>query len=52
MASFRITDIDVGEETAELARNQIEVQASQAVLVQANLQPEILLGLIKGAGIR
>ena len=45
-ASARITDVDLVEESALLARNQIRQQASSALLAQANQQPRIALQLL------
>lgn len=45
-AESRIRDIDVAEETAKLASNQILQQAATAVLAQANLQPNLVLSLL------
>jgi flagellin len=44
----RIRDVDVARETADLTRNTILQQASTSVLAQANLQPQIALGLLQG----
>ena len=46
-ANSRIRDIDVAEETAHMARNQVLAQAGSAVLAQANQLPQIALGLLK-----
>lgn len=48
-ARSRITDADVAEEAARLARLQILQSASVSVLSQANLQPQIAIQLINGA---
>jgi len=45
-ANSRIRDVDVAEETARLARNQILVQAGVSVLAQANSMPQIALKLL------
>ena len=45
-ANSRIVDVDVAEETANLARTQILVQAGVTVLAQANQQPAIALSLL------
>jgi flagellin len=47
-ANSRIRDVDVAEETAMLARNQVLSQAGAAVLGQANQLPQIALGLLRG----
>lgn len=46
-ADSRIRDVDVAYETAQLARNSILQQASVAMLVQANLQPQLALTLLR-----
>jgi flagellin len=43
----RIVDVDVAEESTRLARNNVLVQASAAMLAQANTSPEIALMLIR-----
>jgi flagellin len=45
-AKSRIMDVDVAEETAALARNQILAQAGAAVLSQANALPQMALSLL------
>lgn len=45
-ARSRIKDTDVAQETAELTRNQILLQAGVSVLSQANQLPQIALSLI------
>ena len=45
-AKSRIQDVDVAEETAEMTRNQILMQAGVSVLAQANNAPQIALSLI------
>jgi flagellin len=42
-----IRDIDVAAESAEMARNQVLQQAGTAVLAQANLQPRLVLELLR-----
>lgn len=42
-----IRDVDVAAESAEMARNQIMQQAGTAVLAQANLQPRLVLELLR-----
>jgi flagellin len=46
-ARSRIQDIDVAQETSELVRNQILVQAGTSVLAQANQLPSLALTLLK-----
>ncbi len=46
-AASQITDTDVAEESAKLAASQILQQAGAAVLSQANLQPQLVLRLLK-----
>ena len=48
-AASRITDVDVADESAELARKRIAQQAAIGVLAQANQQPQMALALINGA---
>lgn len=45
-AESRIRDVDIAQETADLARNQILQQAAVAMLAQANAQPQLALQLI------
>jgi flagellin len=45
-ARSRIVDADVAQETAELTRNQILIQAGVAVLSQANQLPSVALSLL------
>lgn len=47
-ANSRIRDTDVAQSTAELARNNILLNASVGVLAQANQQPNAALQLIRG----
>jgi len=47
-ANSRIRDVDVAEETATLARNQVLSQAGVAVLTQANQLPQLALSLVGG----
>lgn len=47
-AKSRIRDVDVAEETADLAKNNILMQAGTSVLSQANQYPNIALKLIGG----
>lgn len=46
-AESRIRDADIATEAAELARGQILMESATAVLKQANLQPQIVLQLLK-----
>lgn len=45
-ANSRVRDVDVAEETATLARNQVLSQAGVAVLAQANQLPQLALSLV------
>lgn len=45
-ANSRIRDVDVAEESATMARNQVLGQASISVLAQANQLPQLAFGLI------
>ena len=47
-ANSRIRDVDVASETAELAQNQILMQAGVSVLGQANQLPSMVLSLLQG----
>ncbi|MBF0208513.1 MAG: flagellin FliC, partial [Oligoflexia bacterium] len=47
-ANSRIRDVDVAQETADLAKNNILLQAGVAVLGQANQTPGIALKLLNG----
>jgi flagellin len=47
-ANSRIRDVDVAEESASLARNQILSQAGAAMLAQANQLPSVALSLLRG----
>jgi flagellin len=47
-ANSRIRDVDVAEETAELARNRILMQSGVSVLAQANQIPQLALQLLQG----
>ncbi len=47
-ANSRIRDVDVAEESAKLAREQVLAQAGTAVLSQANQVPQQALTLLKG----
>lgn len=46
-ANSRIISVDFAEETANLARMNILQQTGTAVLAQANLQPQLVLALLK-----
>ncbi len=46
-ARSRIQDADVAQETANLTKNQILIQAGVAVLAQANQLPSVALSLLK-----
>lgn len=46
-AESRIRDVDVAEETALLVRDQIVQQLAVQVLAQANVQPELVLRLLR-----
>jgi len=45
-AQSRIRDVDVAEETSNLSRTQILMQAGVSVLAQANQQPQVVLKLL------
>lgn len=47
-ANSRIRDTDLAEETAELTKNQILMQAGMSVLTQANSSTKAALGLLGG----
>jgi flagellin len=47
-AASRIRDVDVAEESANLARQQVLSQAGASILAQANQLPQNALGLLKG----
>jgi flagellin len=44
----RVRNVDVAQESSNLARNQILQQASQAMLSQANQSPQLALQLLRG----
>jgi flagellin len=46
-ASSRIMDVDVAEESTELAKNNVLMQASTAMLAQANQLPQNVLSLLQ-----
>lgn len=45
-ANSRIRDVDIAEETSEMTKNNILLQAGTSVLAQANQQANIALGLL------
>ena len=45
-ANSRIRDVDVAEETSEMMKNNILLQAGTSVLAQANQQANVALGLL------
>ena len=45
-ANSRIRDVDVAEETAELTKNNVLMQAGTSVLAQANQSANIALSLL------
>lgn len=47
-ARSRIVDADFASETSKLSRSQVLQQASQAMLAQANAQPQQVLQLLQG----
>ena len=47
-ANSRIRDVDVAEETAQLSRQQVLMQAGASVLAQANQSPQLALSLLRG----
>jgi len=49
-ARSRIQDVDVAQETSEMVRSQILVQAGTSVLAQANQLPSLALTLLGGGG--
>ena len=46
-ANSRIRDVDVAQESADLARNNVLMQAGVAVLAQANQAPQVALSLLR-----
>ena len=48
-ANSRVRDVDVAEETANMAKANILQQAGVAVLAQANQQPQVALKLLGGS---
>lgn len=49
-SNSRIKDVDVADETSELTRNNILLQAGTSVLQQANTLPKMALQLLQGSG--
>jgi flagellin len=47
-AQSRIRDVDVAEETSNMSRNQVLLQAGVSVLAQANQLPQVALKLLNG----
>ena len=47
-SNSRIRDVDVAEETADLTKNNILMQAGVSVLAQANQIPQLALNLLNG----
>lgn len=47
-ANSRIRDVDVAEETAKMARNQVLSQAGVSILAQANQLPQLAMNLLGG----
>lgn len=47
-ANSRIRDVDVAEETSQMARNQVLSQAGVSVLSQANQLPQMAMQLLQG----
>ena len=47
-ANSRIRDVDVAEETAAMARQQVLSQAGSSILAQANQGPQLALSLLRG----
>jgi len=43
----RIVDVDIAEESTELAKNNVLVQASAAMLAQANSSTDVALMLLR-----
>jgi flagellin len=46
-ANSRIRDVDVAEETSQLARNQVLSQAGTSILAQANQLPQLAMQLLQ-----
>lgn len=49
-ANSRIKDVDVADESAELTKHNILMQAGTSVLTQANSLPKLALSLLQGGG--
>jgi flagellin len=47
-ANSRIRDVDVAEESAALAKQQVLSQAGSSILAQANQAPQLAVSLLKG----
>jgi flagellin-like hook-associated protein FlgL len=47
-AASQILDADIAEENSKLTSNSIIQQSASSVLAQANLQPQLVLGLLSG----
>jgi flagellin len=47
-ANSRIRDVDVAEESAAMARQQVLSQAGSSILAQANQAPQLALSLLRG----
>ncbi len=47
-AESRIRDVDMAKEMMEMTKNNVLTQAAQAMLAQANTQPQSVLQLLKG----
>jgi len=47
-ANSRIRDVDVAEESAQMAREQVLSQAGASILSQANSAPQMALSLLRG----
>ena len=46
-ANSRIADVDIAEETASMARNQVLSQAAVSILAQANQAPQLAMSLLR-----
>ena len=46
-ANSRIKDVDIADESAELTRNNILMQAGTSVLAQSNQVPKMALDLLR-----
>jgi flagellin len=47
-ALSNVQDVDVASATASLAQEQVVSQAGEAILAQANQQPQLAVSLIHG----